>query len=166
MRSTRSFWKAGHLPTLVSAFLYFDVSFMVWVLLGALGNYIAADFGLSPAEKGLMTAIPLLAGSVLRLLFGYLTDTIGAKNTGCLGLALTLAPLMAGWQWADSLGKVYLAGLQQNNGGRGRVGLKRSIEGFTRQPALRIDRKVDDVLTSQPQKPNGPFESAVPLIAR
>jgi len=97
---------------LVSAFLYFDVSFMVWVLLGALGNYIAADFGLSPAQKGLMTALPLLAGSALRLLFGYLTDTIGAKNTGCLGLALTLAPLMAGWQWADSLGKVYLAGLQ------------------------------------------------------
>src|SRR5947209_210603 len=112
MSSNRSFWRAGHLPTLVSAFLYFDVSFMVWVLLGALGNYIAADFGLSPAQKGLMTAIPLLAGSVLRLGFGYLTDTIGAKNTGCLGLALTLAPLMAGWQWADSLGKVYLAGLQ------------------------------------------------------
>src|SRR5712692_7204319 len=112
MSSNRSFWRAGHLPTLVSAFLYFDVSFMVWVLLGALGNYIAADFGLSPAQKGLMTAIPLLAGSVLRLVFGYLTDTIGAKNTGCLGLALTLAPLMAGWQWADSLGKVYLAGLQ------------------------------------------------------
>ncbi len=112
MRSTQSFWRAGHLPTLVSAFLYFDVSFMVWALLGALGNYVAADFGLSPAQKGLMTAIPLLGGSLMRLIFGHLTRRIGPKNAGCLGLALTLAPLMAGWQWADSLGKVYLAGLQ------------------------------------------------------
>ena len=37
----------------------------------------AADFGLSPAQKGLMAAIPLLGGSILRLVFGHLTDTIG-----------------------------------------------------------------------------------------
>ena len=34
------FRKAGHTPTLVSAFLYFDVSFMVWVLMGPLGPFI------------------------------------------------------------------------------------------------------------------------------
>ena len=111
MKDKASFWKAGHLPTLISAFLYFDVSFMVWVLLGALGNYVAADFGLSPAQKGLMTAVPLLGGSILRLVFGHLTDTIGPKKTGCIGLALTLVPLLAGWLWADSIGKVYLVGL-------------------------------------------------------
>lgn len=33
----RGFLKAGHLPTLFAAFLYFDLSFMVWVLLGSLG---------------------------------------------------------------------------------------------------------------------------------
>ena len=32
----KGFLKAGHLPTLVAAFLYFDISFMVWVLLGPL----------------------------------------------------------------------------------------------------------------------------------
>jgi cyanate permease len=37
---------------------------MIWVLLGALGNYIAGGFGLTAAQKGLMTAIPLLAGSI------------------------------------------------------------------------------------------------------
>src|SRR5713101_8976426 len=100
MSSNRSFWKAGHLPTLVSAFLYFDVSFMIWVLLGALGNYVAGDLGLSPAQKGLMTAIPLLGGSILRLVFGQLNDSIGAKKTGRIGLALTLAPLLGGWLWA------------------------------------------------------------------
>src|SRR5437867_3428685 len=107
----KSFWKSGHTPTLISAFLYFDVSFMVWVLLGALGNYIAGEFDLNPAQKGLMTAIPLLGGSVLRLLFGQLTDRIGAKRTGCIGLAATLIPLLLGWLWADSISKVYLVGL-------------------------------------------------------
>jgi NNP family nitrate/nitrite transporter-like MFS transporter len=29
-----SFWKSGHTPTLFAAFLYFDLSFMVWYLLG------------------------------------------------------------------------------------------------------------------------------------
>lgn len=84
---------------------------MVWVLLGALGNYVAADFGLGPIQKGFMTAIPLLGGSILRLVFGHLADTIGAKRAGCVGLALTFLPLMAGWLWADSISKVYLVGL-------------------------------------------------------
>lgn len=111
MKNQNSFWQAGHLPTLISAFLYFDVSFMVWVLLGALGNYVASDFNLSPVQKGLMTAIPLLGGSILRLVFGHLSDRIGAKRTGCIGLLLTVIPLLAGWLWADSIGKVYLVGL-------------------------------------------------------
>ena len=34
----RDFRKAGHAPTLLAAFFYFDISFMVWVLLGALAN--------------------------------------------------------------------------------------------------------------------------------
>ena len=37
----KAFLKAGHLPTLFAAFLYFDFSFMVWVLLGPLGVAIA-----------------------------------------------------------------------------------------------------------------------------
>lgn len=111
MKTGTSFFKSGHWPTLVSSFLYFDVSFMIWVLVGALGNFIATDFGLSPAQKGMMVAIPLLGGSVLRLVFGHLTDTIGAKRTGCIGLFLTLVPLVMGWIWADSLPKILLVGL-------------------------------------------------------
>lgn len=111
MKMNTSFWRAGHWPTLGSAFLYFDVSFMIWVLLGALGNYVAGEFNLTPTQKGLMTAIPLLGGSILRLVFGQMTDRIGAKKAGCIGLSLTLLPLLLGWLWADSLGKVYLVGL-------------------------------------------------------
>ena len=84
---------------------------MIWVLLGALGNYVASDFGLTPVQKGLMTAIPLLAGSALRLILGLLADGIGPKQTGMIGMMLTLLPLLGGWLWADSLEKVFLIGL-------------------------------------------------------
>lgn len=105
------FWRVGHWPTLLSSFLYLDVSFMIWVLLGALGNHVAGEFQLSAAEKGLMTAVPLLGGSVLRLVLGYLSDTIGPKQTGLLGMTVTAIPLCLGWLWADSVAKVYLVGL-------------------------------------------------------
>ncbi|HEX7741402.1 MAG TPA: MFS transporter, partial [Sphingobium sp.] len=52
-----SFWKAGHTPTLIAAFLYFDLAFMVWVLLGPLAPSISKTLGLTPAEKGLMVAV-------------------------------------------------------------------------------------------------------------
>ena len=109
--SDGSFLKSGHLPTLAGCFVYFDTSFMIWVLLGALGNHIAGSLGLAPAQKGLMTAVPLLAGSVLRLVLGTVGDSIGPKKTGIIGMSLTLAPLLGGWLWADSLQKVFLVGL-------------------------------------------------------
>ena len=49
-----SFWKAGHPPTLFAAFLYFDLSFMVWYVLGPLGVQIAADLGLTTQQRSLM----------------------------------------------------------------------------------------------------------------
>jgi NNP family nitrate/nitrite transporter-like MFS transporter len=48
----RSFLKAGHTPSLVCAFLYFDISFMVWVLVGALANSIVPEYGLSASQIG------------------------------------------------------------------------------------------------------------------
>ena len=85
MASLRTVMKSGHPPTLFAAFLYFDFSFMVWVLLGPLGVAIAKDLHLSPAQKGLMVAVPLLAGAFLRLVNGVLVDHIGPKRTGLFG---------------------------------------------------------------------------------
>src|SRR5829696_7614160 len=96
------FRKAGHPPTLFSAFLYFDVSFMVWVMLGPLGPFIGEELGLSATQKGLMIAFPILGGSILRLVLGALADHIGAKKAGLLGLTLTMVPLLLGWFYATS----------------------------------------------------------------
>ncbi|PVV63458.1 MFS transporter, partial [Pseudomonas sp. HMWF011] len=58
-----SFWKSGHTPTLFAAFLYFDLSFMVWYLLGPLAVQIAADLHLTTQQRGLVVATPILAGA-------------------------------------------------------------------------------------------------------
>lgn len=95
--SSKGFRQAGHTPSLVAALVHFDVSFMVWVLLGALGAYVASDLGLSPAQKGLMVAVPALGGAAFRLVVGPLADRAGTKRTGLVTLALTLVPLAWGW---------------------------------------------------------------------
>jgi NNP family nitrate/nitrite transporter-like MFS transporter len=106
----RDFLKAGHPPSLLSAFLYFDVSFMVWVLVGALANSVVADFRLNDAERGFLVAVPILGGAVLRLVLGLMTDRVGARRTGLVGLTVTLVPLLLGWLWADSFPRLLLVG--------------------------------------------------------
>jgi MFS transporter, NNP family, nitrate/nitrite transporter len=60
---------------------------------------------------GLMTAVPLLGGAVLRLLLGLMTDRLGAKKTGVIGMVLTSMPLLLGWLWASTLPDMLLVGL-------------------------------------------------------
>src|SRR3546814_20971265 len=93
----KSFWQAGHRPTLIAAFLYFDLAFMVWVLLGPLAPDIAKELGLNPAQRGLMVAVPTLAGAILRLVNGLLVDRIGPKTTGAVGQIIVLAGLFIAW---------------------------------------------------------------------
>jgi NNP family nitrate/nitrite transporter-like MFS transporter len=109
--NVRSFLRAGHPPTLLAAFLYFDMSFMVWVILGALATAIAPDLGLNAAQKGFLVAVPLLGGAFLRVPMGLLTDRIGGRPTGLTGLALTIIPLLLGWLWADGYGSLLFVGL-------------------------------------------------------
>src|SRR5438132_11939273 len=99
----RAFLRTGHAPTLACAFLYFDISFMVWVLLGALANSIVPEFGLTAAERGFMVAVPILGGAILRVVLGVMTDRLGARRTVLIGLALTFVPLLLGWLWLDRL---------------------------------------------------------------
>ena len=113
--SAKGFRSAGHPPSLAAALLHFDVSFMVWVLLGALGAYVAADLDLSSAQKGLMVAVPPLGGAAFRLVIGALADRVGIKRTGLVTLGLTLVPLawgaFAGGTYAQVLGIGVLLGV-------------------------------------------------------
>ena len=92
-----SFLTAGHTPTLFAAFLYFDVSFMVWVMLGPLGVQIAQDLHLSPSQKGLMVATPVLAGALLRIVMGILVDHLKPKMAGTIGQVIVMIFLTLAW---------------------------------------------------------------------
>jgi NNP family nitrate/nitrite transporter-like MFS transporter len=106
------FWKAGHRPTLFAAFLYFDLSFMVWVMLGPLGVAVATDLHLSPAQKGLMVATPVLAGALLRVVNGMLVDHLKPKLTGLIGQLLVIAGLLVAWSVGiNSFSQVLMLGL-------------------------------------------------------
>jgi MFS transporter, NNP family, nitrate/nitrite transporter len=96
MAST-GFWQAGHRPTLLAAFLYFDLAFMVWVLLGPLGVQIASALNLDAAQKGLMVAIPVLSGALLRIVMGILVDHLKPKLAGLIGQLIVIAALA--WAW-------------------------------------------------------------------
>ena len=107
-----SFWRSGHRPTLLVAFLYFDVSFMVWVILGPLAPLIAAELHLDPAETGLMVAVPTLSGAALRLVNGLLVDSVGPRLTGALNQVIVIAGLLAGWWFGiDSFAGTLALGL-------------------------------------------------------
>lgn len=92
-----NFWASGHKPTLTAAFLYFDLAFMVWVILGPLAPEIAKTLALSPAQKGLMVAVPTLAGAVLRVVNGLLVDRIGPKRSGTISQIIVIVGLFVAW---------------------------------------------------------------------
>src|SRR4051794_1592864 len=87
--------RPGPSPPLVAALLRFDVSFMAWVLLGALGAYIGDDRGLSAAAKGLMVAVPLLSAAVFRVIRGLLGDRYGPRRIGLASMGVVFAALLA-----------------------------------------------------------------------
>jgi NNP family nitrate/nitrite transporter-like MFS transporter len=106
----KGFLRAGHTPTLVAALLYFDVSFMVWVLLGPLAPFLKSELHLTATQGGLLTAIPLLGGSLFRPIMGFVADRLGGRRTGLIGMALTLIPLFFGWRFAHTITEFYVIG--------------------------------------------------------
>ncbi|UXA71722.1 NarK/NasA family nitrate transporter [Xanthomonas prunicola] len=95
-----------------ASFLYFDLSFMVWYLLGPLQVPIAQALGLDTQQRALMVAVPILCGAVLRLVLGMVADRIGAKRAGMLAQLTVIAALFGAWQLGiDSMGQMLMLGV-------------------------------------------------------
>lgn len=88
--------RPGSPATVFASFLHFDMCFTMWVLLGALGVFIAGALKLDDASKGLMVAIPTLSGSLCRLPVGILSDRFGSKRVGIIMLVFLFIPLTLG----------------------------------------------------------------------
>ncbi|MER3424696.1 MAG: MFS transporter [Nitrospiraceae bacterium] len=103
--------RSGHWPSLVGAWLHFEISFMVWLLIGAMGVLIAEEFGLTPTQKGLLVAVPLLGAALLRIVVGGCSDRFGPKRTGLVLLIGELIAVLWGWGGAATYPEVLGVGL-------------------------------------------------------
>lgn len=102
------FFQAGNLPTLFSALLYLEISFIAWALLGPLAVYIAPELHLSAGQKGFMVAVPVLAGALLRLPAGGLSDAFGPKRVGVVAQLVVIAGLILTWTFpAHTFGQMF-----------------------------------------------------------
>jgi NNP family nitrate/nitrite transporter-like MFS transporter len=107
----RAFLKSGHPGTLLTALLYFDFCFAVWVLNGAMAPFIAADFGLSDVQKGIVVSVPVIAGALMRFPLGLLSQYIGRKRAAQLEMGLIVAGLLLGYFIVDSYVGVIAMGM-------------------------------------------------------
>jgi NNP family nitrate/nitrite transporter-like MFS transporter len=64
---------------LVVSTLAFTVCFMVWMMFGVIGIPIKKALGLSATEFGILTATPVLTGSLIRVPLGMWTDKFGGR---------------------------------------------------------------------------------------
>lgn len=111
MANFKAFLKSGHPPTLFSAFLYFDFSFAVWVLNGAMGPFISEQFHLTPAQIGLMVSIPTLAGALMRFPLGVLSQYIGRKNAAVVEMSAIVLALLYGFLFVNTFHDVLAMGV-------------------------------------------------------
>ncbi|MBS1798723.1 MAG: NarK/NasA family nitrate transporter [Acidobacteria bacterium] len=111
MSNFKAFLRSGHPPTLFSAFLYFDFSFAVWVLNGAMGPFISEQFHLTPAQIGLMVSIPTLAGALMRFPLGVLSQYIGRKNAAIVEMSAIALALVYGFLFVRTFHDVLAMGV-------------------------------------------------------
>lgn len=69
------------------------VGFMVWVILSSLLPYILQDIAIPPDRVALVTAVPVILGSVLRVPLGYLTNRLGARTVFLASFVCLLLPV-------------------------------------------------------------------------
>src|SRR5258708_16909843 len=115
MVNMKQFLKSGHPPTLIAAFLYFDFSFAVWVLNGAMGPFISEAFHLSQTQIAFMVSVPTLAGALMRFPLGVLSQYIGRKNAAIVEMSAIVLALLYGFFFVhtfnDVLGMGVLLGI-------------------------------------------------------
>ncbi|VTU23485.1 Nitrate transporter [Variovorax sp. SRS16] len=111
MSRFKTFLHAGHGPTLFSAFLYFTFSCCIWVLNGAMAPFIGESFHLSPAQKGLMLSVPIIAGALMRFPLGILSQYIGRKNATLVEMGMIAIAMLYGFFMVHSFNDLLAMGV-------------------------------------------------------
>ena len=94
--------KGQALSVLMVSTLAFTMCFMVWMMFGVIGIPIKKALGLNATEFGLLTATPVLTGSLIRVPLGIWTDKFGGRIVMTILMALTVPAI-----WLMSYATVY-----------------------------------------------------------
>ena len=84
-RNSRNAWSV-----LIVSTLAFTVCFMVWMMFGVIGIPIKKMLNLNATEFGLLTAMPVLTGSLIRVPLGIWTDKYGGRIVMAVLMASTI----------------------------------------------------------------------------
>lgn len=104
---------AGQLTLQTSSLL---VGFMIWVLISSLMAFIQEDIALTAGQASLVTAIPVILGSLLRIPLGFYTDRLGARIIFLVSFLILLFPVFF-ISIADSFTDLVIGGLLLGVGG-------------------------------------------------
>jgi hypothetical protein len=82
--------KGQALAILIVSTLAFTVCFMVWMMFGVIGIPIKKTLRLNSTEFGLLTAMPVLSGSLIRVPLGIWTDRFCGRIVLAVLMAITV----------------------------------------------------------------------------
>jgi NNP family nitrate/nitrite transporter-like MFS transporter len=85
--------KRKQLAVLIVSTLAFTICFMVWMMFGVIGIPIKKTLGLNATEFGILTATPVLTGSLIRVPLGLWTDKYGGRIVMFLLMLSTVVPI-------------------------------------------------------------------------
>lgn len=92
------------------------VGFMVWVIISSLIPNIRADIPLTDGQVSLVTAVPVILGSLLRIFLGFWTNRFGARWLFFLSFVILIFPVFY-ISIADSFIDLIIGGLFLGIGG-------------------------------------------------
>ncbi|MDO4907987.1 nitrate/nitrite transporter [Neisseria sp.] len=101
---------------LVSSTLSFTVCFMVWMMLAVVGIPIKEKLGLSETEFGILAALPVLSGSLIRVPLGIWTDKYGGRIV-LFALMMLSVPAIFAMQYATQYWHFLIIGLMMGLAG-------------------------------------------------
>lgn len=92
------------------------VGFMCWVILSSLMPKIKSDIPLTANQVALVTAIPVILGSILRIFLGYWTNRFGARIMFLISFLILIFPVFY-LSVAHSFSDLIIGGLVLGMGG-------------------------------------------------
>ena len=88
----------------------FTACFAVWTIFAIIGLGIKKELGLSETEFGLLAGMPVLTGSLSRILLGIWADRYGGRRIFAVLMVVSAAATFA-LSWANSYATLLLAAL-------------------------------------------------------